>query len=146
MVCVLVDVARHTVVANAGHPAPVLVDADGARLVAAPLGPPIGVLHPTPPHDDRRPLADGGTLLAFTDGLFEQRRDEVIDVGLARVVDVAGRGHRQPLDELVATILREAGAGSTDDTVIVGFRWVPLVPSTSGPSSTTTVEAPSRSR
>jgi serine phosphatase RsbU (regulator of sigma subunit) len=143
--CARLDVARGVLTAaSAGHPPPVLIDDTGARLLELPVGPPIGVPASGPRRSVDVALPARGTLLAFTDGLFE-RRGEVIDVGLRRVLDAARGAEALPLDGLVATVVAEAGAGSEDDTVILGFRWGPQVPSSSGPTSATTAaRSPSR--
>ena len=62
------------------------------------------------------------TLVAFTDGLVE-RRGEVLDVGLARLRDLATR---QPLalDDLLSTLARDlTSEDHHDDTAIVGIKW-----------------------
>jgi hypothetical protein len=52
-----------------------------------------------------------------------ERRGEVIDVGLARLRELAGR-RRLPLDELLAKLERELVSGDhRDDTAIVAMQW-----------------------
>ncbi len=143
-VCVRLDLERRVAtIANAGHPPPILVDEGGARFLEAPVGPPIGVPAGGPRRSVEVALPARGTLLAFTDGLFE-RRGEVIDAGLGRVLDAARGAQRLPLDGLIAAVVDGASAGSDDDTVIVGFRWGPQVPSSSGPTSAPMARSPSR--
>jgi hypothetical protein len=63
-----------------------------------------------------------GTLLAYTDGLYE-RRGESPDVGLARLRGAAvGNGS---LDELLDGMLGVlTPAGCDDDTAILAVRWL----------------------
>jgi len=86
LVYMLVDTRRgELVVANAGHPPPVLLRADGT-VEQLPLadGSPLGTL-PQERQQMRTPFHAGDTLLAFTDGLIE-RRGEDIDRGQERVL------------------------------------------------------------
>ncbi len=123
VLCGLVDIAEHTVTfANAGHPNPLAIGAGTAEYVTTAVGPPVGVAVTEyrsvsvsiPPH---------GTLLAFTDGLYERRRESP-DVGLARLratVVSAGAGS---LDGLLDNLLRVMTPdGAHDDTAILGLRW-----------------------
>jgi serine phosphatase RsbU (regulator of sigma subunit) len=125
VLCALIDVGAHRLtVASAGHMAPlVLVDGQGDFL-DLPVGAAIGV-----DRDSRAQYREAtasvppsATLIAFTDGLVE-RRGEVLDVGLARLRDLATQ---QPLalDDLVAKLARElTSEDHHDDTAIVGIRW-----------------------
>ena len=66
-----------------------------------------------------------GTLIMFTDGLYE-RRGEPVDVGLERVRTTAiGLGDR-PLQALVDELLEAlTGDGAPDDTAILAVRVPP---------------------
>jgi hypothetical protein len=63
------------------------------------------------------------TLLAFSDGLIERRR-EVVDTGLERLraaaADAGSRDLPDLLDHLLTTLTVEGGR---DDTVLLGMRW-----------------------
>jgi serine phosphatase RsbU (regulator of sigma subunit) len=62
------------------------------------------------------------TLVVYTDGLVE-RRGEVIDVGLQRLRETAGRAHTS-LDDLLEDLARNLPPdGPADDTAILGMRW-----------------------
>ncbi|MGZ4599892.1 MAG: GAF domain-containing SpoIIE family protein phosphatase [Oryzihumus sp.] len=104
------------VVANAGHPPPVLLRRDGTpEQLPLASGPPLGISE-EPRQELTVPLEGGDTLVAFTDGLIE-RRDEDIDRGQQRM-DAAmalltGTDLSVALHELV-TDLRDA---SRDDDV-----------------------------
>lgn len=112
---------RSIVLANAGHPRPLLVDADGSRFIDVPPQPPIGI--PVASYSETRmSLPERGLLLAFTDGLIE-RRDEMIDAGMERLRRAAV-GATGPLDELLHGIIESVSVSShTDDIVILGLRW-----------------------
>lgn len=99
---------------NAGHLPPMLVTEGGTQLLELPASLPLGVQP-----DVRRavtiPFPVGATLLAFTDGLVE-RRDEDIDVGLARAREHAGALASGPLSAGLAAFVREL----RDDRLIAG--------------------------
>ncbi|RSD15456.1 PP2C family protein-serine/threonine phosphatase [Amycolatopsis eburnea] len=113
-----------THLANGGHPEPVLVTPSApARLLPAPT-PGRGVGFPDPGSRGlvELDLAPGDTLLLYTDGLVESRKD--IDEGQARLLKLAEtlRTHPAPTlpRELVTRmhdIVRHA-----DDTVVLALR------------------------
>ncbi|MBO4259717.1 PP2C family protein-serine/threonine phosphatase [Streptomyces griseorubiginosus] len=121
-----VDWDSHTITySSAGHPPPALVDREGTvTFLDQATDPPLGAR----PEHLPRPQAtvsftEGATLVLFTDGLIE-RRDEDIDVGLARLADSLARHRKadpEPLaDALLADLL--PATGSTDDTALVVLR------------------------
>jgi len=110
--------------ANAGHPAPLVVSADGRVRSLAAHGPLLGAIAEAnfPEAFDR--LAPGDMLLRYTDGLLEfDRRIADAEARLARVAaDVA----RAPTLDGGAALLRRRvleGATQTDDIVIVLARF-----------------------
>jgi DNA-binding response OmpR family regulator len=108
--------------ANAGHPPPLVVNDEGARLL--PLGGTLlGVDVPrTAAHVFALGPAD--VLLFYTDGLVE-RRGESIDVGLGRLAQAAGHG-TSDLNALCDRLLREVGPSRlTDDIALVAIRPAP---------------------
>jgi serine phosphatase RsbU (regulator of sigma subunit) len=123
VLCGQIDVARHTLtVACAGHFAPLVIDAAGARYVDVEVGPPIGVLPRTVPPETTITVLPGASVLAFTDGLVEHR-GEILDVGLARLRATV-QGHRGSVDGLVGQVLAAlAPDGSDDDIAILGVKW-----------------------
>jgi PAS domain S-box-containing protein len=95
------------VYANAGHPPPVVLRADG-RTEELPLadGPPLGTFVQERVQTTV-PFGEGDTVLMFTDGLIE-RRDEDISTGqqrmLAELVHLAGPDLGAALDDLAAML------------------------------------------
>jgi serine phosphatase RsbU (regulator of sigma subunit) len=105
--CAVVDPRDGTVrYSSAGHPPAIIAQADGEtcfleKAASLPLAVVDGV---------ERPEADvvlpkEATLLLYTDGLVE-RRDEALDEGMGRVVDVLSEGRHLPAADL-AQLLRE---------------------------------------
>ena len=122
-ICGAINLPGHSLtIANAGHPAPLLVAVEGASFVESPVGSPLGVAHLAPYESVTMSIPRGATLLAYTDGLVE-RRGEHLDVGLARLKD-ASLDQGGSLEDLLTRILtRTIPTGSADDTAILGLRW-----------------------
>lgn len=122
-ICGMIDSRSGEVeLANAGHPAPVLIGRGRSRLVTTALGPPLGV-SPRPYGSTALRLEHNATLLAFTDGLVERKGESVSD-GMERVREAAGSdlGPGPLLDRLVAAVLP---SGAEDDVAILALRWTP---------------------
>ncbi|SEN88611.1 SpoIIE family protein phosphatase [Actinacidiphila rubida] len=112
----------------AGHPPPLLVEADGtARFLTAAHDQLLG-LDPDPRYDSAaEPLPGGSTLLLYTDGLVE-RRYEDIDISLERLRLHGCKAARLPLGDFCDSVLARVPADdSNDDVAIVALR-VPQVP------------------
>jgi sigma-B regulation protein RsbU (phosphoserine phosphatase) len=105
----------------AGHLQPVLAGPDGtAGLAAVPVDPPLGVVRPGRPRRTTEvPMAPGALLFCYTDGLVE-RRGEVIDIGLDRLVATV----RADAPEAVcATVMADAADPlPTDDVAVLAVR------------------------
>lgn len=83
-------VARICTIARAGHPAPVIKQPDGTTIVPdVPAGPPLGI-GSIPFEAAEIPCPDGSVLVFFTDGLVEDR-DNDIDEGVSRLRSILGR-------------------------------------------------------
>ncbi|MCS0638894.1 serine/threonine-protein phosphatase [Streptomyces sp. LP05-1] len=111
-------------VVDRGHPAPLLLGADGDVRVLAPAEPalPLGMadLGSWPDRSFEVPFPPGATLLLYTDGLSEARdaRGDFYDP----VDRLAGRSFTGPealLDALVADVRRHTGGGTTDDLALL---------------------------
>jgi serine phosphatase RsbU (regulator of sigma subunit) len=96
--------------ANAGHPAPFVVSAEGrVRALGGPIGDLLLGIDPTAERAESVvDLPPGATVLLYTDGLVE-RRDSTLDAGLARLgrglAELAGSPPAQLCDALLARML-----------------------------------------
>jgi hypothetical protein len=121
VICGSLDATAGTLtVARAGHPDLLVVDDDGAHYLDAPLGPPVGVDDDWSYRAVTRALPDDATLLAYTDGLVERRREH-LDVGLERL-RVAALADLQ-LPELVAHLVDSLVVDGDDDVAVLGLHW-----------------------
>jgi PAS domain S-box-containing protein len=117
--------------ANAGHPPPLLLGADGrvAVLGAGAVGDLMLGVDPTA--ERREPataVAAGATVLLYTDGLVE-RRDSTIDAGMARLVEHLEELAGRPLQELCDALLTRMLHGTPqDDVALVAVRLAPSDP------------------
>jgi serine phosphatase RsbU (regulator of sigma subunit) len=111
---------------NAGHPAPVLICADGTtiRLARRP-DQLLGASARVDRTDHKLSLSPGDTLLLYTDGLIE-RRDLSLDEGTAWLMEALRRLGREPLERLCDALLEKVGARLDDDVALLAVR----VPST----------------
>ncbi|MFJ1795169.1 SpoIIE family protein phosphatase [Kitasatospora griseola] len=121
-----IDWDTHTMTySSAGHPPATLLHTDGTvTFLDQATDPPLGA---RPEHVPRPEAAiafsEGDTLVLYTDGLVERRRED-IDTSLARLTDSLRR-HRglapEPLADALLRDLLPVG-GATDDTALVIVR------------------------
>lgn len=107
--------AGEVVVARAGHPAALLVPADGGEVVGTGgVGPILGRFPESRYAEERRPFAPGDRLVLFTDGLVEARSPAGEMFGEERLVGLlaASRGCE---GEVVCDALLEALRSWTGD-------------------------------
>ncbi|RZU73866.1 GAF domain-containing protein [Micromonospora kangleipakensis] len=106
---------------NAGHPAPLLIRADGSvEVLDEAREPLLGLARPTRRTSRELALASGDTLLLYTDGLIE-RRDRSIDEGLAELVDRLAGAAKLPLGDLCDQLLATAHRAE-DDVALLALR------------------------
>jgi CheY-like chemotaxis protein len=120
-ICVLTldPVTGEMQLANAGHPAPIIID-NGTVAHVTEHGPLLG-LRSSPPANVRLRLPEGATMVLYTDGLVE-RRGEVIDEGIARLSAVAATANGD-IEALCDRIVEIAGPREpTDDIAVVALR------------------------
>nr|WP_255479635.1 SpoIIE family protein phosphatase [Quadrisphaera sp. RL12-1S] len=108
---------------NAGHPPPVVVDADGrvSLLEARTTDLLMGVDPRTNRRLHRTRLAPGAMILLYTDGLVE-RRGQALSEGIARLLVVVGEAVATcgDLEELVDAVLAQMlPAASSDDVAVL---------------------------
>ncbi|OXM54966.1 histidine kinase [Amycolatopsis alba DSM 44262] len=110
--------------AAAGHPPPVLVDADGtARLLEGGRSIPLGVRPGRPRPEARVVIPPRATLLLYTDGLVERRRRSLSDgIDLATAL-VAANGD-STLEGLAGLLMSELAPpnGYEDDVALLTYR------------------------
>ena len=106
--------------ANAGHPPPLLVTADGVATLLDDGVPDLMLgVHPgTERTDNSAELPAGSTLLLYTDGLVE-RRGEAISTGLARLTEAAGRHQSLAVDDFLDAVLGDLVGDELADDVAV---------------------------
>jgi Stage II sporulation protein E (SpoIIE) len=115
-------VTRRFTVANAGHLPPALARAgEPGRLLEVPTGVPIGIGgHPFDMVEVD--IADGDTLVLYTDGLVENRKREITE-GLDELC-FALSGETRALEELCDTLIETLGTDQrTDDAALMLARF-----------------------
>ncbi|MEV6316085.1 SpoIIE family protein phosphatase [Streptomyces sp. NPDC051776] len=129
-------VAHRIMVANAGHPPPVLLHLGGrAEVLRVPPGAPIGVGGVDFEAVELDAPA-GATLLLYTDGLVESRlRDvwtgiEQLREKLTATARLTGPDHPPPLEPLCDEVLDMLGPGDRDDDIaLLAARFDGIAPS-----------------
>ena len=112
----LVDQGGSLRVANAGLCPPLLLaSAKQTRFLAAAARPPLGA-GPWSTTTNNMLLENGDVLLLYTDGLVE-RRDEHLDVGLARLAANAARLPEEPLDTWLEQLVHATAEDVSGDDV-----------------------------
>jgi serine phosphatase RsbU (regulator of sigma subunit) len=117
LVYLVADNAHHDILmANAGHPPPVILRADGSVEQLPSTGePPLGT-----DTGDRRTtrfsMSAGDLVLSYTDGLIE-RRDEDIDIGQLRVAEAARKLADGPLSQRLNELVEEVRDHTRSDDV-----------------------------
>jgi serine phosphatase RsbU (regulator of sigma subunit)/anti-sigma regulatory factor (Ser/Thr protein kinase) len=108
---------------NAGHPPPLLFGAGHTTYLEDGVSPPLGVTDDDDFSETTQDLWPGATLLLYTDGLIERRR-ESIEVGMDRLQRVATDYEGSDVDQLcdhVVSSLIEPGRVA-DDIALVAMR------------------------
>jgi serine phosphatase RsbU (regulator of sigma subunit)/anti-sigma regulatory factor (Ser/Thr protein kinase) len=114
--------------ANAGHPAPLLVAPEGeARFLEAGRGSPLGTAgSPDAFEEATHELPAGSRLFFYTDGLVERRGTPLLD-SLDQLREVVAKGPAEP--EALCEHVRAALLGDADprdDVAFVAVRMIPL--------------------
>ncbi|MCM3297713.1 PP2C family protein-serine/threonine phosphatase [Streptomyces pseudogriseolus] len=126
VVTTFIDFDRHVITySSAGHPPPVLLHHDGrVEFLDRATDPPLDARpEPRPRPEASVAFSPGATLVLYTDGLIERRRED-IDVGLRRLADSLSHHRELDPESLADTVLRELlpPGGATDDTALVVVR------------------------
>jgi anti-sigma regulatory factor (Ser/Thr protein kinase) len=124
--CLVLDTATGRLRwAHAGHPPPLVTGSGRATYLADATGTLLGVTDPPPYTEGRTTLAAGSSILLYTDGLVE-RRGEVIDEGLDRLLAAADGFTGSPdalLDHVNDRLV--AGTAPSDDIAMIVVRLLP---------------------
>jgi anti-sigma regulatory factor (Ser/Thr protein kinase)/putative methionine-R-sulfoxide reductase with GAF domain len=123
----VVDPASGTLrYASAGHPPPIVIRGGReAHLLEVKPAPPLGTLPFANFHETQERLAPGDTILLYTDGLIERRR-EPLTAGLERLRALAASpATAEQLCQRVVEQLLPPGGGD-DDIAVVALRVVPV--------------------
>jgi serine phosphatase RsbU (regulator of sigma subunit)/anti-sigma regulatory factor (Ser/Thr protein kinase) len=112
------------VYSSAGHPPPIVVDANGTtRMLNDGRTIPLGIRPHRPRPEARVTLPARATLLLYTDGLVERRRLP-LDDGISRAASLLQDGLTAPLDDLANQIMSRLApsGGYQDDVVLLLYR------------------------
>ncbi|HEY2791819.1 MAG TPA: SpoIIE family protein phosphatase [Micromonosporaceae bacterium] len=111
--------------AGGGHPAPLLIDADGsAAFHTLPAGPIIGALPQARYRSAELSLRTGETMLLYTDGITEARTAGPEDRDNAQLLRSALTGHRGGAGDVITTVralIERLGDGVTDDVALLAM-------------------------
>jgi len=108
---------------NAGHPAPLLIRAGVAQLVALPVDRPFGVLRDKPYRETRLELRPGDRLVLLTDGMLERGAAAIdLPVRLQDLNDLHPRELVRVLGDLVLDVAGGNGA-LPDDACLLVLDW-----------------------
>lgn len=126
VVTTFVDFDRHTITySSAGHLPPALVHPDGrVEFLDRATDPPLDARpDPMPRPQAVTTFSRGSTLVLYTDGLIERRRED-IDKGLARLADSLVQHRNTDPEALADAVLLELlpHGGATDDTALIIVR------------------------
>src|SRR5437588_2017261 len=129
MTYLVVDAAAGEVAcACAGHPPPRLVGGDGSVRPLEASGLALGIEAGQSYEEARAPLAAGESVVLFTDGVVEARREREL-YGVERLDRVIARGTGLGAEELARAVVRDcrsfAGGELGDDCAVVVIRHVP---------------------
>ncbi|WP_300011779.1 SpoIIE family protein phosphatase [Pseudonocardia sp.] len=107
---------------NAGHPPPVLVSPAGEPcFLTGEVGIVLGVAPDLPRRDSEVDVPPGSTLLLYTDGLAEQRRDPD-DRAAAELLELVRTHAHRPLGEFCDHLVRGTSADTDDDIAVLAVR------------------------
>ena len=112
------------VYSSAGHPPPILIEADGTtRMLDDGHTIALGVRPDWPRPEAHVTVPARATLLLYTDGLVERRR-AALSQGISRVAAVAQDGRASALEELANQIMSDLApsGGYQDDVVLLLYR------------------------
>ncbi|MBQ3217586.1 MAG: SpoIIE family protein phosphatase [Akkermansia sp.] len=125
---------RRLTLSTAGHPAPIILGADGRAF--QPLmrrSPALGLLENAPFRETDIPLEDGMKLMLFTDGLPEAHNPEGDEFGVPRIIEFLQQNSPQNIKEMLDFSLAgmhrfTQNPGQDDDICLLGLEFVEQKP------------------
>ena len=128
--CAFLDAASGQLAyANAGHCAPIVVQAGRASSLPVRKGAMVGVMPGLRYAASETALEEGVTLVCYTDGVIEAESADGREFSPARLLSVAGDHCEQSAEQLLAAVQRELGlfldgAAAADDCTLLAVRRV----------------------
>lgn len=112
---------------RAGHPAPILVNREGARELEGELGPAVGILPEVKYEESTIKLNPGDRILMFTDGIEEASGPDGEEFGVERTLEILSAPHDDTVEADVKVVIEGVRkhikeTGQRDDITIVGFK------------------------
>jgi phosphoserine phosphatase RsbU/P len=109
--------------ACAGHPAPLLVDATGHSTEIAVEGPPAGWFEDAVFGEIELELEPGASLVMYTDGLSEARRDgQLLGIDAVREVLEGAPGSAEGMLKVLRNLITAPEVSVSDDVAVLVFR------------------------
>lgn len=113
---------------SAGHPGPLLMNSHGETSYHGSTGLPVGVVEDAVFAQQEISLAQGDTVIFFSDGIIEARNRDEEQFGLGRVEEVLRLGRGRYVDDILDTLLLAVqewcGGVLQDDASLVGLQIV----------------------
>ena len=110
--------SRRMTYARAGHPPPLISGASGARWLDAHGGPPLAAVRGAVRTEAVEDVDDGELLVMYSDGLIERRR-EILDLGMERLVDSVATLGDLAVQAIADGLLRDLEPENTRDDVVL---------------------------
>ncbi len=112
--------------ACAGHPAPLLIDATGRSTEIAVEGPPAGWFEDAVFGEIELELEPGASLVMYTDGLSEARRDgQLLGIEAVRGALAGAAGSADGMLKILRDLITAPEVSVSDDVAVLAFRAQP---------------------
>jgi ketosteroid isomerase-like protein len=123
LVCGVLSANGRLVYSNAGHNAPIVLNADGIRRMRV-GGPVLGIFSQSTFAEETLMLNEGDTIVMFSDGVTEARDHRDQEFGEDRLISCLTASRDKPAAGMLDAILEavrdfQAGAVQADDTTVV---------------------------
>lgn len=121
---------RRLTLSGAGHPAPIILSADGrANLPAIPRSPALGLLDTALYRESELALEPGMKLMLYTDGLYEASNAQGEEMGVQRIMSFLQERMPQNIKEMIDITLagmhQFTGSSKQDDDIcLLGMEFI----------------------